>query len=152
MMGILEELGLLPDWVVPPPVGLPPQVEEVTVNTATNAFEWIVTGNASQIDHFVADIILIRPDLPVPFVESSSQPLILPASARSASYLSFILNADMPTFDQASRSYRAIRIAIVPTDRLRRTSSAIPIFLRHQCNPSSSTLTRWVILVRDRWA
>jgi hypothetical protein len=97
-----------------------------------------VTGDAAQVDHFVADIILIRPDLPVPFVESSSQPLILPASARSASYLSFILNADMPTFDQASRSYRAIRIAIVPTDPMLGCDPAFsPAFPRLASDPAT---------------
>ena len=115
-LAILEELGLLPDWVIPPPVGDPPQIEHVSINNGIDCFDWDVVGNVGQIDHFVAEIFLIRPDLMNPMHASVSQPLILPATARSVNMGDFILNPLMPTFDEASRNYFAVRVTLVPTD------------------------------------
>ena len=55
---LLDELGVLPDWVIPDPVGEPPQLEQVTVDLATQTIHWTVTGDESQIDHFTIDRVL----------------------------------------------------------------------------------------------
>jgi hypothetical protein len=116
MLGLLDELGVLPDWVIPDPVGEPPQLEQVTVELATQTIHWTVTGDESQIDHFTIDRVLIRPDLEVPIVESLGEPYNVPAGQRS------VLASEMEDFvpmwmgDAATRYYLAYRVTMVPTD------------------------------------
>jgi hypothetical protein len=65
LYGLLHELGILPL-----PAGEPPQLEAVTLDWSTGTIHWTVTGDASQISHFIVDAVLIRPDLEAPIVQS----------------------------------------------------------------------------------
>jgi hypothetical protein len=115
MLGLLEHLGVLPDWVIPDPVGEPPQLETVQVDYATHTIHWTVTGNASQVDHFLIDHVLLRPDLAVPIVEAIGDPIEVAADQRSAPLpMGAIMLAGTP--DELTRSYLAVRVTMVPTD------------------------------------
>jgi hypothetical protein len=114
--GILEELGLLPDWVIPPPVGAPPQLEQVDLDLSTQTVSWIVTGDETQIDHFIVQRQRLLPDLDVPLDGELSEPLTLAASERSISLSSLVPILTMESTDLSTRSYSAIRVTLVPTD------------------------------------
>jgi hypothetical protein len=116
MYGLLEEFGLLPEWVIPDPVGEPPQVENVVINWSTFNVEWTVVGDAGQIDHFVVEVVRVRPDLDVPLGEALSEPAVVAADQRSFPFGSLVVLPVADTEEVRSRSYWAVRVAIVPTD------------------------------------
>jgi hypothetical protein len=116
LYGLLDELGVLPDWVIPDPVGEPPQLEEVQYNVGTHTVHWTVTGDESQIDHFVVDIVLIRPDLGAPIVQSITEPIEVGADQRILASPAWTPLVVPFAFENQSRSYAAVRVVIVPTD------------------------------------
>ena len=116
LLGLLDQLGVLPDWVIPDPVGQPPQLEQVTLNMTTQTIHWTVTGDESQIDHFTIDRVLIRPDQVVPIVESLGDPYIAPAGQHSLPISELDGIMPMWTGDLATRYYIAYRVTMVPTD------------------------------------
>jgi hypothetical protein len=115
-LALLHDLGLLPDAIIPDPVGEPPQLEEVTFDFAAHTVNWAVTGDESQIDHFAVDLVRIRPDLDVPFVEVMAGPLTVAADQRSLDLMAFGVLPAMLTGDEASRSYWSLRVTMIPTD------------------------------------
>ncbi len=116
LYGLLDHLGVLPDWVIPDPVGEPPQVENVVVNWFTFNIEWTVIGDTSQIDHFLVEMVQVRPDLEVPYGTALSAPVEVGADQRSFPLTDMAPLAIAFPADVMSRSYWAIRVTLVPTD------------------------------------
>jgi hypothetical protein len=116
LLGLLDQLGVLPDWVIPDPVGEPPQLEQVNVDMTTQTIHWTVTGDQSQVDHFTVDRVLIRPDQVVPIVETIGDPFIVPAGQCSLPISELDDFAPMWMGDLATRYYLAYRVTMVPTD------------------------------------
>lgn len=116
LFGLFNSHDHLPDGVIPDPVGTPPQLEHVNVDYVAQNIQWSVTGDESQIDHFVIDRVLIRPDLDVPIVEVLGTPHTVSAGQRSLPWSE--LEALMPTWtaDEASRSYISYRVTMIPID------------------------------------
>jgi hypothetical protein len=117
LYGLLHDLGVLPHGVLPLPAGAPPQLEAVTLDWGTHTIHWTVTGDPSQISHFVVDVVLIRPDLDVPIVQSIHAPVTVAADQCSLP-LADLTPLDPPAmgFDEVSRAYWAVRVVMIPTD------------------------------------
>ncbi len=70
----------------------------------------------TQIDHFSAELLLMRPDQAIPFATPISGEVVLPATARTISLLDFPPLPIPGTFDDTSKSYVVCRVSMVPTD------------------------------------
>jgi len=69
---LLPDLGILPPWVDPPPVGDPFQIETVAITSGsqindTFTIEWTVSGDEGPIDHYEVSLMAVFPDQVVPF-------------------------------------------------------------------------------------
>lgn len=116
LLGLLDHFGLLPDWVIPHPVGEPPQLERVWIDYAAGTVNWEVTGNTAQIQHFVIDRVLVRPDLDVPLVSVVGMAHTVGGEQRSLPLADLEPLMLVAPFDEQSRNQLAIRVALVPTD------------------------------------
>lgn len=123
MYGLLDELGVLPDWVIPNPVGAPPQLKEVDIHLTASDYriEWAVAGDELQIDHFVVEAVQIRPDHNMPYGATVGGPLIVPAHERSISMMDVVPGPMAMSADELSRSFFAFKVcARGPTARTTR--------------------------------
>ncbi len=113
--GNLDQIGLLPEGIIPPLVGTPPQIEKVTINNLTNRFEWEVTGDVTQIDHFSAELLLMRPDLAY---HLQHQFPVRWSCRHGTQYRVGRLSAfAVPgSFDEQSGSFVVVRVTMTPTD------------------------------------
>lgn len=107
---------VLPNWVLPQPVGVPPQLVGVELNIAHDSIDWNVTGDATQVDHFAIELVRLRPELDVPWSGAISETLDVPASQRTVSVSSLTVIPSSETADVNARSYAVARVRMIPTD------------------------------------
>jgi len=113
---MLQQQNKVPGWVLPDPIGIPPQLDQVDYDFSHGSVCWTVKGDASQIDHFVVDGLKLRLDLDVAMTGLLCGPNESMANQRfvPTSMLSNTATPEKP--DSISRLYYTFRVTLIPQD------------------------------------
>ncbi|MDX1930959.1 MAG: hypothetical protein SFV81_30825 [Pirellulaceae bacterium] len=116
LLGLLGLQQGLPHWVLPQPVGSPPQLGAVQLDLGSGLVTWTVTGDSSEVDHYAVDLVKLLPDNDIPWATTCSETLEVAAGVHAVSLSEFVPLATVETDDTVSRSYATVRVRMVPND------------------------------------
>lgn len=108
LLGLFEYFGLLPDGLIPDPVGEPFQV--VNVRYEADVVSWEVTGDTSDLDHFVIELLAVRPHQETDVFESVTTIVVEDVGQRELA----VAPPDIPAdFDEATRLFVAPMVTAI---------------------------------------